>query len=65
MAFAASLGGWKGEGSALSGADLISLTLTPSLSSRPETCGYWNSTPIDPTIDVWLATTRSPATATM
>ena len=65
MALASSLGGWNGEGSALSGADLISLTLTPILSSSPDTCGYWNRTPIDPMIEVWLAMMWSPAAATM
>ena len=48
--------GSKPFGAALSGEDLIVSTLTPTLSSRSATLGYWNSTPIEPTSEVCLAT---------
>jgi hypothetical protein len=44
--------GSKPFGAALSGEDLISSTLMPSVLRRSLTFGYWNNTPIEPTSDV-------------
>src|SRR5215207_779672 len=62
---ASGLVGWNGLGSALSGADLISSTRTPTVSSSFDTSGYWNSTPIEPTSEVSRATMWSAASAVM
>ena len=49
--------GSKPFGTALSGEDLIVLDLdADTCSSRSETLGYWNSTPIEPTSEVCWAT---------
>jgi hypothetical protein len=48
--------GSKPFGAALSGEDLISSILMPSVFKRSATLGYWNSTPIEPTSDVSKAT---------
>src|SRR5215468_10762551 len=57
--------GSKPLGAALSGDDLISSTLTPSVFKRSVTLGYWNSTPIEPTSDVSSAMMGSAAIAVM
>ena len=51
MARSSSVVGLNGDGSALSGDDFTSSSLTPSLSISPVTSGNWISTPIEPTID--------------
>ena len=53
---ASGLVGSKPSGAALSGDDFTDSTLTPILSSRSVTLGYWNSTPIEPTSEVCCAT---------
>ena len=53
---ASGLVGSKPFGAALSGLDLINSTLTPILSRRSVKFGYSNSTPIEPTSEVCLAT---------
>ncbi|MCY1244939.1 hypothetical protein D9M72_580400 [compost metagenome] len=62
---ASSLGGWKGDGSAFSGLDLIDSSETPSLSISSLTWGYWKMTPIEPVIELSPATIVSPASAIM
>jgi len=57
--------GLNGDGSAFSGDDFTSSSLTPSLSIRPVTSGNWMRTPIDPTIDDLRATMWSVALAIM
>ena len=62
---AASLVGSNPFGEAFSGADFTVSTWIPSLSSRPETLGNSNSTPMEPTRELPRATMRSAPSAAM
>ena len=56
IARSSSVVGLKGDGSALSGEVFTPSSLMPILSISPVKSGYWNSTPMEPTIDDWRAT---------
>ncbi len=62
---ASGLVGSKPLGAALSGLDLIDSTLMPSVFSASVKFGYWNSTPIDPTMEVSWAMMWSQLSAAM
>ena len=65
MARSSSVVGLKGDGSAFSGDDFTSSSLTPTLSISPVKSGNCTSTPIEPTIEDLRATMWSEALAIM